>query len=306
MKKTSDRRGKVKVSGSIRGDKSIEIYSRLDKVEIGGIETIGDIQVSYQDMGDPKFSLEAKNLVINRRPFWDICIEGKFSPEKKKITFDDAKWGEGFVLEGDISTRDPFRSALRLTIKNVDLEELTKNFVEPKERIEGTLRGEIEVSGPISTAEVKGRAFIGEGVSGNMIYRSFFATLSGNLPIIKITDSRIVQEGGNIIVTGEVDFSKFRKDKVMEGVIYDTDNKVAVWEGWQISKDGRSETVEARKDRLIVSTAFEDGINADKQRREEAMRKELGFAYELDDSNRIKMEFDEGKDFLGLEHKMDF
>jgi hypothetical protein len=103
-----------------------------------------------------------------------------------------------------------------------------------------------------------------------------------------------------------MDFSKLRENKVFEKVVFETDNKVAVWEEWQISKQEKDGQVEAAKDRVTVSTSLEDNGKQQGNNGKDPAQNELGMKYELDKSNSLKVEIDEKDDFLGLEHKIEF
>ncbi|MFH1665823.1 MAG: hypothetical protein ABIA77_06740, partial [Candidatus Omnitrophota bacterium] len=157
------------------------------------------------------------------------------------------------------------------------------------------------------TASVKGRVYVGEGALGAMEFRSMFATLEGELPVVRVEDARIITEGGQIKVGGELDLSKLRENMAFNGITFETDNKVAVWEDWQILKEEGRRTVEAKKDRVTVSTAMEDAYSRGGILGTELpAQKEVGFKYKLDPANSLKLEIDEEKDFFGLEHKVHF
>ncbi len=157
-----------------------------------------------------------------------------------------------------------------------------------------------------SVFPVSGRIFVEKGVLGELEFVSMFATLSGNLPVIKVSDARVVKNGGHIIMRGEVDLSKMKEDKAIENLFFETDNKVAVWENWQISKDEGPNKVEARKDRLVFSTSFEGDQAQITWESEKHQQQDMWFKYKLDEYNSFKMEMREDGDFLGVEHKVQF
>ncbi|MGB2601854.1 MAG: hypothetical protein WBD00_00890 [Candidatus Omnitrophota bacterium] len=302
----SSKKGTVKIKGSITKEKDISVYSRLDKVNLAGAEIIGDIWLSYRDEGMPVFLVKAENLVVNRSPFWDIVAGGTFSREKKLITIDKASWGKGFSLFGKIATEDPYNSNLKLMFRNVDLAEVGSMFGNTNTPLGGIAEGEFTFKGPLNTASVKGRLHVGEGVLGNMEFRSISASFEGKLPVIKAVDSRVMKDGGYIMVDGEIDFSKMREGKAFDGLLFETDNKVAVWEDWQISKGDSANKVRATRDKVTLSTSLEDdslhrGIGED-----DPIQNELGVNYKIDKGSSLKVQIEEDDDFFGLEHKIEF
>jgi hypothetical protein len=300
------RKGTAKIKAGIGEEEDLGVYLRVDKVDLAGTEVIGDFWMSYRDEDAPYFMLRADNLVVNKRPFWGFVAEGRFLAEKDAIALERVKWGNGFTLSGSIGAKDPYVSDLKLVFSEVDVGKISTMFGNTKFPISGLAEGDVAFTGPIKNANVKGRFFIGEGVAGNMEFRSISTELEGKLPVIKVVDSRVVKEGGYLIVNGEMDFSKLRENKVFEKVVFETDNKVAVWEEWQISKQEKDGQVEAAKDRVTVSTSLEDNGKQQGNNGKDPAQNELGMKYELDKSNSLKVEIDEKDDFLGLEHKIEF
>lgn len=301
------KKGLIKISGSVDKSGELKVYSRLDKADFYGTEIIGDVWINYKDPGEPIFDIKIDNLVINKKPFWGFTFSGDFSPAKKILNLRSVTWGEAFLLKGEIGLVDDFPIDLKLIIKSLRLNEFARMLGDTKTRVFGKAEGEIAFFGPVQTAAVKGRLYIGEGVLGNMEFRSLFATLEGKLPIIRVVDSRVVKDGGNIIISGDMDFGKMKENKVFEGVTFDTDNKVAVWEDWQIEKKEKEGRVEASRERLTITTTMEEDDQFKRVGSQDPMQKELGFNYDIDTTgNSIKLDFDEDRDFLGVEHKMQF
>ncbi|MCK5451048.1 MAG: hypothetical protein KAI70_04715, partial [Candidatus Omnitrophica bacterium] len=302
----SDDRWLVKIKGGMESNGSISIYSRIDKIKAGDVELIGDIWISYLSGNVSEFSMKTENFLVNRKPFWDIMVNGKFSRFDNKITIDRVKWGDNITLTGDLFTKTPCPMDLRILIKGLELAEIAKMLSVKKDELTGRLEGDIGITGSRNKATVKGRVYIGEGTLGEMKFRSLFATLKGNLPVISIVDSRVVKDWGNILVSGEIDFSKLRGGKAFDDLLFETDNKVAVWENWQIAKEETLNIVEASKDRMTVITSLEDDDLTEGFRLKDSQQKELGFKYKLDTGNSIKLEFEEDRDFFGVEHKIQF
>jgi len=300
------KKGIMKISGSIDNKGRAQCYLRMDKVNVAGAEIIGNIWISYRDPEMPQFSVSAESLVVNKRPFWDFTAEGRFSPQEKMVFFDKVKWGRGVALTGNASTAAPYPVELKLIFKSVELEEMMEMLGGTNVVLTGMADMEVDLTGPVKTAAVKGRLFISEGVLQIAEFRSIFATLGGRLPVVKITDSRMVKDGGHIIVKGEIDFSRMEEGKAFDNMVFDTDNKVAAYDNWQITKEKRPHMVSARKDKVTLSTSLEEDGLQRKTSAEDLPRKELEFRYDLDASNSLKLNFEEEKDFWGVEHKIEF
>ena len=302
----AETRSAVKLKGSVREDNTLEVYARLDKASIMGNEIIGDLRCSYKIEDDPVFLYEAENLVVNKRPFWSIAAGGSFSREEKTLYLDKAEWGDGFKVFGKMGMEEPYPVDMKMEMKGVRMHEIAEMFGKSREKIFGKADGEMTFSGPVGKASVKGRLYIGEGVLGSMEFKSLFATLEGKLPVIRIEDARAVKKGGNIMIGGEIDFSKMEENAAFKGLVFDTDNRVAVWEDWQIEKSEKDNKVEATRDRVTITTAMEDQDVFKRGGSQDPMEKEFGVKYKLDASNSLKMDVDEDRDFFGVEHKIQF
>ncbi|MFH1305576.1 MAG: hypothetical protein ABIH74_04180 [Candidatus Omnitrophota bacterium] len=300
----------VKFSGSQDAEGKIQIYARLNRTDIGGREVIGDLKAFYESPhGVPRqsgFSVSFENLIVDKRPFWDFAAEGAFFPDEGKISFQSLRWGDSFELNGNIGTNAPYQTKVKILTKGMELKALTGVLGDDKAPFFGAVNAEIYIEGPAATANVKGRLYIGEGALENMEFRSMFATLEGTLPIVRVVDSRVVKKGGYILVTGEMDFSKWSENKAFDGLVFDTDNKVAVWKNWQIAKEDGTHLVEATRDRVILTTSVDDKDLREKPGLANPVQQELGFSYKLDNNSSVKLEFDDERDFLGLEHKWQF
>ena len=302
----NDERWSVKIKGDIDKSGDIKIYSRLDRVKSEDSEITGDIWVDYTARDVSLFSVRTENLAINKKPIWDVKVRGKFIRSEKKIFVDEVNWGDRITVKAEISAKPPYPMDIDILIKALELSELGE-FMNAKEgELSGRMEGEIKIAGDIKKSEAKGRVYIGEGSLGEMKFRSLFATLKGRLPVIRIVDSRVVKDWGNILVSGEMDFSRITEGKTFDELIFKTDNKVAVWEHWQISKEETLNVVEASKDNITVTTSFEgDGLTQEVYS-EHLQQKDIGFKYNLGTGNSLKMELEEENDFFGVEHKIQF
>jgi hypothetical protein len=303
---TGQARSEVKIKGAIDEENAIRVYTRLDKAGLLGNEIIGDLEVYYKAKDGPVFLFEAENLLVNRRPFWNIAVGGRFSREEKTLLLENAAWGDSFSAFGKIKTEEPYALDLKIDMRNMRIHEMAEMFGSTDKGVFGKADGEISFSGPAGKAAVKGRLYIGEGVLGGMEFKSLFATLGGKLPVIRVEDARAVKEGGNIVIGGEIDLSKMGENAAFQGMVFETDNRVAVWENWQIKKREKDNRVDATRDRITITTAIEDEDVLKSGTTRDQAEKEFGVKYKLDPYNSLKMDVDEDRDFFGVEHKIQF
>lgn len=299
-----EKKGIVKVSGGIDESKDVKVYTRLDKVDVFGAEIIGDLWLSYSDHGTPVFNIKAENLVINKKPFWDISAEGGFSAKERRVYLDYVSWGQGLFLRGYVGVDKPYDLDLELSIRDFELHKIPEITGDSRTQFFGKMEGDVHFEGPAEAVSVKGRLYVGEGFIGGLEFTSISAELKGKWPTVSIVDSRIIKDTGQISVSGDMDFSKFFENKTFGDIKFETDNKVAFWEDWQISKEVDTNKVEATRDRVTVSTSYED--ESFKFENEEDINRDIGFKYKLDTTNSIKFEIEENDDFFGLEHKIQF
>lgn len=297
----------IKIRANIDNKEKVEIYARMDKLKTVGIEIIGDLKVVCKNFRVPEFSVKAENLIINKQPFWDCSINGHISPQEKTIFFDKAQWGEGITLSGKVKSDDGYPADIRLSAKGVRIEDLAGILGEKKGLISGIAEADAHISGPIKKSSVKGRIYVGDGNLGSMKFRSVFAGFEGVFPVIRIIDSRVVKSAGQIKISGEIDFSRITDNRIFEKVIFETDNKVAVWDDWQISKEKEPRLAEMKRERVtLLTTAVTDDALQEKSGAEVPLQADVGVKYKIDALRSIKLEFEEEKDFVGIEHRIEF
>jgi len=301
-----EKKGTMRIEASINEKGQSDIYYRLDQVNIGGSEVIGDVWFSYGKQDVAGFSIRGENIVINKHPFWDINAKGKILYKEKIFLLERLKWGDNLSLSAKMGINPPHYTEVQFEADRFDLAGIQKMFANSGDALAGIVDGEVKVKGPLQTADVNGRVYIGEGQLGEMKFRSLFATLKGKLPIVEIADSRVVKDWGHIIVSGEMDFSKMPEGTAFDKLVFETDNKVAVWETWQIAKEEDYNVVEASKDRFTLTTAIESERDQLEEYSTDQTQKEVGFKYKIDGKNSLKLEIDEETDFFGVEHKIQF
>ena len=299
--------GCLKIKASVNGEKGADVYCRADKLTVSGREIIGDAWLSYRHAENPGFSLKAENLVVDKRPYWDLSAEGIFRKKDKTFEFKDVKIGDSLTVNGTAGVVDPYGSELKVMIKGLELAALAEMIGETKMPVKGLVRAELTLEGPLKSPFIKGRLSCGEGYIGNLRFRSIYGALAGKYPVIKVLDSRIVQQGGSMTVSKEADFSRPGGNK-FEALVFGTENAPAFFNRWQIFQGSDPGTVAASKDNVTLKASLREygssGEVPSVGTKQE--QNEVGVKYKIDPCNSVKIESDENRDLIGVEHKIQF
>jgi len=301
-----DKKSSVTLKVDLEKDRTVQVYSRVDRGKVFGKEIVADVWAEWVTIESPEFSIKIENILVDKKPVWDFKAEGVFSPEEKKIYLNEVMLGDAFSIKGAIGIGRHYPLNIKLNIDKLDIGEFATMLGDLTGNFMGIAEGDIVLSGPAPSAEVDGRLYIGKGKMGEMEFKSVFATLDGKLPQIKIVDSRVIKDGGNLKISGDIDFTRFSNDKAFEDVIFETDNKVAVWEDWQISKGAEENVVQPKKDSFTLSTTISEDITEEDLYSDKSPDAEVKFQYSLDLTDNVQLEVDEENDFFGLEHKVEF
>lgn len=301
--------GHAKVKGLVSGDNEVKVYCRADRLNIMGREVIGDSWLVCKYGEDPSLSAKIENLIIDKKPYWDISVEGSYLRKGRTIVIREMKLGNNVELAGKVGIAAPYESELKLGIRALDIAEVAGMIGSASMPLKGHLSGDVSAEGPLLAPKVKGRIVMGESLVGNLSFKSAAASLSGEYPVIKVTDSRIVKEGGSLLLSGEADFSRPGGNK-FEGMKLETDDHVAFIYQWEIAKND-DKTLEATNDRFAVSASLSEYGSSGSMpgARPSASGKdqnEVGVKYKVDSSNSLKVERNEERDLVGVEHKVQF
>ncbi len=299
--------GCLKIKASVNGEKTVDVYCRADKLTVSGREIIGDAWFSYVHGEPPALSLKLENLVVDKRPYWDLSAEGSFLKKDGMLALKNVKIGDNVELSGTVGVAEPYGSELNVLVKGLELAMAAEMIGETKMPVKGVVQAELTLEGPLKFPLIKGRLSCGEGFIGNLQFKSRYGTLAGKYPVIKVLDSRIVQQGGSMTVSGEADFSRPGGNK-FEGLVFGTENAPAFFNRWQIFQGGAPGTVAASKDNVTVNASLRDYGSSGEvpsvgTKQEQG---EVGVNYKIDSCNSVKLERDENRDLIGVEHKIQF
>lgn len=299
--------GCLKIKASTNGEEKADIYFRADKITVFGREIIGDAWFSCDHAENPAFSLRVENLVVDKRPYWDLSAEGIFLKKDRTLEFRDAEIGDSLAFSGTVGVVDPYESELKVLINGLEMAAAANMVGETKMPVKGIVRAELTLEGPLKFPFIKGRLSCGEGFIGNLQFMSIYGALAGKYPVIKVLDSRIVQQGGSITVSGEADFSRPGGNK-FEGLVFGTENAPAFFSHWQIFQGSDPGTVAASKDNVTLKASLREYGSAGEVPSVGAKQdqNEVGVKYKIDSCNSVKLERDENRDLIGVEHKIQF
>ena len=116
-----------------------------------------------------------------------------------------------------------------------------------EERISGMMNGNFTLKGPIEEAELSAHIAIQDGTIGDLKFDSIIANLKGKGPLISIDDSRILKDGGHIMLGGTLDLSKLKEQKAFDGITFDVKENFFVWKGWSAMQASEDLSVKAEK-----------------------------------------------------------
>ena len=313
-------RGNVKVDIAFPDENTTEITVRLDHIDLNGIDLIGTIKLSVRDDGNKEiFDVSASGLIVNYTPLNKVVeIKGEIIEDEHTLNIPsilvknagDAGVAGGNVVEGFIKLIFGKERQIEsnIVIKDLKLEDIV--LMKYDEKIaSGVLNSEVKIHGSIENPKTYLHIVIQNGEMNNFKFRALSASLRGLGSIFMIEDGRINKGDGNLIMSGEIDFSRLGEGKAFDNMLIETDQKVAVWEGWQISKWVDTSRIMAAKKlgKDDVTLTFETYANEDLFRGNQYERdNKIGVEYNLSQNENIRMELKDEENFLGLEHKVEF
>jgi len=307
-------KGEIFVKGFILDEKNLALDIGLKHIDFKGMDIVGEIKAFFGLAGNvSEFQISFKNLIVNYNPFKNIDIKGEIIRNKRIVDI------HSVILSGDdgrpiiagkgkVNFSEKVFIDIFLSINNLMLNEFV--LTKYKEEIaKGLMNGEARINGPIDNLKTKAHFDIQDGKIQKLEFNSLFGTLKGKGHMAKVEDGRIIKDGGDFILSGEMDFSMFPTSNVFDGLKIETDNNVCVWSGWEISKRFETSQVTAQKKiAKDITFSFDAYINEDmlKPKWAQDKKNEVGVEYKIDKNESIMMKLKDDEGFLGLEHKVKF
>lgn len=308
-------RGLLKASGSFTNNGDLILDLRIDHIRFFGYDIVCDANLKNKisiAQDDPKKSyvegeLETKNLVLNYKPF--LNIKGAYRISQNRVAIPNLDIGDSFKIRADVGLKNPHKMDLVLLANNVSIAWISSvlGAAETTSMLSGTLNGKFEVAGNAKSAKLNANIDIRKGTISTLDFDSLYASFKGDLPVIRIEDSRITRESGYFILAGEIDLRKLGKGNLFDDIKLKSDERAIVWDGWGTTK--LKDVEEVRMEKKI-----NDDINLDfkkfitDQKVDESIRDndEVQLEYKLHPHDSLKMMVGQDKDFFGLEHKDKF
>ncbi len=175
---------------------------------------------------------------------------------------------------------------------------------------------EAELSGVLWEPHMTLRARLHEGRVGKKTFKALDLNGSGVYPTIRLTDSKILMTDGTTMRFAEkaLEVSDFFKNKIFEKLISEAQQEEVVWGDWGLSRPKDSNDLsEFMMERVLGDNAsihFRK-YNEDKEKpinlgTVEPAPMEVGFEYQLEAKDSLKVELRENEEFVGIERKMKF
>lgn len=300
----------IKVISSISQEKGLNVYTKLNHLNCAGMDVLSQINMNASihkaEDASPilRGALKTQNLILDYRPFKDITASWVL--KKDELFINTLELGDEYRVFGRIQLRWPYNVDLNLTVNNAELADwlsFSKSGL-PNGFISGRLSGRLKTKGPIAAPVTKGSFEVRDGNIRDVRFRLINFNVAGKGPVLAVSDSRILKEGGYLLINGEIDLRKLGRRNIFEDLKIETDQHTIVWEGWDISKD----STEVRLKRQ-VSEDFDVNFKTymyNEKTDGEQKENELGIDYKIrkDDSLNVRMK--EGGAFVGVEHKIKF
>lgn len=303
------KKGFIKVMTNLNDKRGLSIFTELDHLDIFGLDLLShiDINTSFGETNGSgailRGTLRTQNVILNYKPFKDV--RASWLLKKDVLFINTLELGDEYRLFGKIELSSPYNMDLKLAMNNVDLRDWSI-FSESEEAnfLSGIMNGKVEVRGPFAKPVTKGALVVSDGNIDDVRFKALNFNLAGKGPIINISDSRIIKEGGVLFINGEVDLAKLGKRNIFENVKVTTDQKTIVWEGWDISKSP-SEVNLNRQVGDEFKVHFKTNMN-DTASVSNGKENEMGLDYKIKQGDSINVRVKEDGAFVGVEHKVKF
>ena len=302
--------GEAKLGGNFR-EPVISLYGTLKHWPVGAVDLSTDVKfdAEFKEKSEVPMltgTLNTTNTIINYRPAEELSAQ--FTVRKKAVEILGLKWGKTFRLVGKVNLEAPNDLEIIALLDGTKLEDLMSFWGESvKNVVSGTVKGRLEIDGPLDTCVSRGHITARGGHIGDVYYENAVIHLTGKGPMVMVGDSRIYRETGYLLLDGELDFSQLGKRNIFEDIIIKTDDQSIVWEGWDISKETVTDTVNLKK---RIGEELEIGFVAPVEPADELKEEEpegaFEMRYKLKESDSLKIQIREEEEFLGVEHKIKF
>lgn len=306
--------GAIAAKGRIDESGCFDIQLKINHFKPYGLDIVCDASIKTSPLSvlssggeSLKGQFEIKNLIINYKPFLDT--KGSFTLSDNELEITEFNAGDMLIMRGRAALRPPHTLDLTLTMNNVNLSWLVTSLggAEPKDILTGTMNAKINIAGPAQKSRLTVRLDMKKGTIGTLDFDSLSVNMKGDLPFLKIEDSRITRQSGSFSLAGEMDLRKIGKGSLFDGIKLASDERAINWDGWEsVERPGVEEIRMKKKLGEDFNIDIKKFVND--QRIDESIRDndEIGIEYKLNQNKTLKMVVGQEKDFVGFEHKDKF
>ena len=307
--------GSVRAFGNVPTDNVFVVNFKFDHLKVFGLDIACDAVLTnkFIKSSDPRAlncmegEFEADNLILNFKPFVDIKTSYKIIRDSIEVT--GFNLGEAFKAYGKVSLKNPGDVDMTLLANNVSLSWLMMAFGKKgaASTLAGTMSGKFELKGPFRKVNMTSSFNIKDGMIGSLNFDYLTATLNGELPFLKIEDSRITRNSGYFALAGELDLRRIDKNNMFDNLKLITDDTAITWDEWN-STQGKDVQELNMKKNLTGQFGFGYKKFVKEGEIDESLRDsdEVHFDYSLQANDSIKVMIGQDKDFFGFEHKDKF
>jgi len=308
------RSGVIKVESNFAADGALLISAKVNHLKLRDVDITGDIvvkNIAVKDSITPKDEslegdIEATNVIINYKPFFDLKASYKISKEILEIS--DFDLGHIIYLNGKFGLREPHIIDAVATTDNMNMPQVLSVInASYGPYFSGTLNSKLEFKGVIDKLKSNIRLEMRKGRVGEVNFEYLSVSLKGDGPIMRIEDSRIIRESGPIVLGGEMDMRRIGKDSIFEKIKVLNGENTMAWDGWDTAK-----WQDAREFSMTKNVAggfnvgFKKYVNDDRVDESLRERDQFELGYNLHPNDSIKVKFTDDSNFFGLEHKDKF
>jgi hypothetical protein len=306
--------GLIKVESNFAANGVLLAAIKINHFKLGSLDIAGDVVIKNIAVKDAarggrecfEGEIEAKNVILNYKPFFDLKSSYRISKENLEVLNLDV--GGMFYLSGKFGLSRPhLMDAVALT-DNMNLSQVF-SVIDTRHGsfVSGIMNSKWELKGAAENLKSNIRVEIKNGHIGEMNFEYLSASLKGDGRMIRIEDSRITRESGPLVLGGEMDLRRIGKDSIFENIkILGGENTIA-WDRWDTAK--WQDVREFKMTKNVVGgfdVGFKKFVNDDKVGESLRERDQFELGYRLHPNDSIKLKFGDNSNFFGLEHKDKF
>ena len=306
--------GLIKVESNFAADGVLLATIKINHFKLRSLDIAGDIvikNIAVKSAVDGKEEclegeMEAKNIILNYKPFFDLKASYRISKEILEISKLDI--GNMFYLDGRLGLREPYLIDIVALTDNMNLPQVI-SVIDARygSSVLGTMNSKLELKGAMGNLKSNIRLEMRKGRIGEMNFEYLSASLKGDGPMMRIEDSRIMRESGPLVLGGEMDLRRIGKENFFENIKILGGENTMVWDGWDTAK-----WQDVREFKMTKNVAggfnigFKKFVNDDKVDESLRDRDQFELGYNLHPNDSIKLKFGDNSNFFGLEHKDKF